>query len=77
MVYPIYPEAIDVDSIQVDSAIMYRNEKACGRAIQNSGIDRNEIFLTTKIPPESMGYEHAKRAIEASLQQGAQEYYDL
>lgn len=56
---------------------MYRNEKGCGKALQNSGIDRNEIFLTTKIPPESMGYDRTVRAIESSLQQGSQEYYDL
>ncbi|GMF81403.1 unnamed protein product [Aspergillus oryzae] len=34
---------------------MYRNEKACGHAIAKSGLDRSQIFFTTKIPPESMG----------------------
>jgi len=56
---------------------MYRNEKGCGRAIQNSGLDRSDIFLTTKIPPESMGYEKATRAISSSLREGGQEYFDL
>ena len=63
--------------IQVDSAIMYRNEKGCGRAIQNSGLDRSEVFLTTKIPPESMGYEETKRAVDTSLRAAGQEYFDL
>ena len=62
---------------QVDSAIMYRNEKPCGKAIQNSQLDRSEVFFTTKIPPESMGYESAKRAINSSLREAAQDYFDL
>lgn len=62
---------------QVDSAIMYRNEKGCGRAIQNSGLDRSQIFLTTKIPPESMGYDRTKRAINSSLQEAGVDYFDL
>ena len=62
---------------QVDSAIMYRNEKACGRAIANSGLTRSEIFFTTKIPPESMGYDRTKRAIDSSLREAQQEYFDL
>jgi diketogulonate reductase-like aldo/keto reductase len=56
---------------------MYRNEKGCGRAIQNSGLDRADVFLTTKIPPESMGYQDTKRAVDSSLRQAGQEYFDL
>ena len=56
---------------------MYRNEKACGRAIKNSGLDRSSVFFTTKIPPGSMGYERTKRAIESSLREAEQEYFDL
>lgn len=63
--------------MQVDSAIMYRNEKACGRAINTSGLDRGDIFFTTKIPPGSMGYERTKRAVESSLREAEQEYFDL
>lgn len=62
---------------QVDSAIMYGNEKPCGIAIQGSGLDRSEIFFTTKIPPESMGYDATKRAVNSSLRQAGQEYFDL
>lgn len=56
---------------------MYRNEKACGRAIANSGLDRSEIFFTTKIPPEKMGYTRTKKAIDSSLREAEQEYFDL
>ncbi|KAL4944293.1 hypothetical protein BDV06DRAFT_220449 [Aspergillus oleicola] len=70
-------EALRLGYRHVDSAIMYRNEKACGRAIAGSGIPRSEIFFTTKIPPESMGYNATKRAIDSSLKSAEQEYFDL
>lgn len=68
---------IRTNRAKVDSAIMYRNEKACGRAIQNSGVDRSSLFFTTKIPPGSMGYERTKRAIDTSLRDAEQKYFDL
>ncbi|KAJ5385987.1 hypothetical protein N7509_008528 [Penicillium cosmopolitanum] len=70
-------EALNVGFRHVDSAIMYRNEKGCGRAIQNSGLDRSEIFLTTKIPPGSMGYQQTKQAVNSSLREAGQDYFDL
>lgn len=70
-------EALKIGYRHVDSAIMYRNEKACGRAINNSGLDRSEIFFTTKIPPGSMGYERTARAIDTSLKEAEQDYFDL
>ncbi|KAJ5793482.1 hypothetical protein N7457_000081 [Penicillium paradoxum] len=70
-------EALDIGFRHVDSAIMYRNEKPCGKAILNSPLDRSQVFFTTKIPPESMGYEATKRAINSSLREAAQDYFDL
>ncbi|BDD57146.1 hypothetical protein MAP00_002537 [Monascus purpureus] len=61
----------------VDSAMMYRNEKQCGRAILNSGIDRGQLFFTTKITPTYMGYENAKKAINLSLRESGLDYIDL
>ncbi|EON95693.1 putative aldo-keto reductase protein [Phaeoacremonium minimum UCRPA7] len=46
-------------------------------AIQKSGIPRSEVFFTTKIPPGMMGYEKTKSAIETSLKNAEQTYYDL
>lgn len=85
MVYMISPsstekvalEALNVGFRHIDTAIMYRNEKGSGRAIKNSGLERSELFLTTKIPPGSMGYERSKRAIDSSLQEAGVEYFDL
>ncbi|KAJ5735268.1 uncharacterized protein N7483_000393 [Penicillium malachiteum] len=73
----VVQEALKVGFRHVDSAIMYGNEKGCGRALQNSELDRSEIFLTTKIPPGSMGYTPTKRAIRKSLQEAATDYFDL
>lgn len=56
---------------------MYRNEAPCGRAINNSGIDRSQLFFTTKIPPESMGYDRTRRAIDSSLKKAEQDHFDL
>lgn len=56
---------------------MYRNEGPCSDAIRNSGIPREEIFLTSKVPPRSMGYEKTKAAIESSFAQTGLDYIDL
>lgn len=56
---------------------MYRNEKACGQAIKNSGIDRSELFFTTKVPPGSMGYDRTKQQVDASVRETGLEYIDL
>ncbi|KAL1982520.1 hypothetical protein VTN96DRAFT_1245 [Rasamsonia emersonii] len=70
-------KALSVGYRHVDSAIMYRNEKACGEAIKESGIPRSEIFFTTKIPSKHLGYEKSKTAIDSSLREAGQEYFDL
>lgn len=57
--------------------MMYRNEKQCGRAILNSGIDRGQLFFTTKITPTYMGYENAKKAVNLSLRESGLDYIDL
>ena len=61
----------------IDTAQLYKNEKAVGEAIKESGIPREEIFLTTKIWPSNYGYEKAKRAIQASLDTLGVDYIDL
>jgi 2,5-diketo-D-gluconate reductase A len=61
----------------IDTAAAYRNEAAVGQAIRSSGIDRGEIFLTTKCFNDDHGYEQAKRAFHASLQRLEMDYVDL
>ena len=49
----------------LDTATMYRNEAEVGRALRDSGVDRDEVFVTTKLPPREAG--RADRTLEASL----------
>lgn len=57
--------------------MMYRNENPCGRAIRHSGLNRNELFFTTKITPSYMGYENTKKAIGVCLEVSELTYIDL
>ena len=61
----------------IDTANIYMNEKAVGRAVKKSGINRSEIFLTSKIWPTEYKYEKAKQAIEDTLNRLGVDYLDL
>lgn len=51
----------------IDTAMAYGNEESVGQAIKDSGIKREEIFVTTKLPAENKGYNIAKKCFEKSL----------
>ncbi|RDW75135.1 hypothetical protein BP6252_06277 [Coleophoma cylindrospora] len=61
----------------VDSAAAYRNEAPCGAAIAKSGIPREQIFFTSKIPPKKLGYENTKAQVDTTLKVTGLEYIDL
>jgi len=61
----------------IDSAAAYRNEAAVGRAIRASGLDRGEVFVTTKCWNEDQGFDQARRAFDGSLQRLETDYVDL
>ncbi|KIV95796.1 hypothetical protein PV10_03406 [Exophiala mesophila] len=61
----------------VDSARAYRNEQPVADAIRNSGLKREDIFFTSKVPPRSMGYEATQKAINSSFVQTGLDYIDL
>ena len=61
----------------IDTAAAYRNEAEVGQAIHASGIERGEIFLTTKCFNDDHGYEQAKHAFHASLERLEMDYIDL
>ena len=61
----------------IDTAAAYRNEAGVGQAIHAAGLDRDEVFLTTKCPNDDHGYEQAKRALKASLDQLEVDFVDL
>ncbi len=69
--------ALDAGYRSLDTAAAYMNEEAVGRAIQSSGIARDELFITTKLWIQHQGEEAARRAFESSLQKLGLDYLDL
>lgn len=61
----------------IDTAAVYRNEEEVGKAIIQSGIDRNELFITTKVWDTDQGYENTLKAYETSLSKLQLDYVDL
>ena len=61
----------------IDSAHAYRNEGPCADAMRGSGIKREEVFYTSKIPPKAMSYDQAKNSIQESFSQTGLDYIDL
>ncbi|WAA12966.1 aldo/keto reductase [Fervidibacillus halotolerans] len=61
----------------IDTAEFYQNEEGVGRAIRESGVPREEIFITTKVWNSSQGYDSTLKAFEGSLKKLGLEYIDL
>lgn len=70
-------DALEVGYRAIDTAQSYFNEAEVGEAIAESGIDRKEIFLTTKVWIEHYGYEEAKKSVLQSMEQLKTDYIDL
>jgi 2,5-diketo-D-gluconate reductase A len=70
-------EALRTGYRLIDTAAAYGNEEAVGKAMQRSGVAREELFVTTKLWIQDAGYERAKPAFERSLQRLQLEYLDL
>lgn len=69
--------ALDVGYRLIDTAKIYRNEKGVGQAIKESGVPREEIFITTKLWNTDQGYQSALLAIDESLAKLGLTYVDL
>jgi diketogulonate reductase-like aldo/keto reductase len=61
----------------VDTARIYGNERDVGQALRDSGVPRDEVFITTKLWNQDQGYDSALRACERSLSELGLEYVDL
>ena len=61
----------------IDTAAVYMNEEAVGKAIAKSGVAREELFITTKLWVHDASYEGAKAAMETSLKKLGLDYLDL
>lgn len=61
----------------IDTAEAYRNEAEVGRGVRESGLDRKDVFVTTKLAAEYKDYDSAAAAIEESLRKLALGYIDM
>ncbi len=73
--YQAVRAALDAGYRHIDTATMYRNEEEVGRALRDSGLDRSDVFVTTKLPAGAAGRERA--TLDASLRALGTGYLDL
>lgn len=69
--------AFDVGYRHIDTAQMYGNEAEVGEAIASSGLDRNELWITTKCNNSNHGEDDSQRALDESLQKLGLDHVDL
>lgn len=69
--------ALDMGYRLIDTATMYGNEKKIGKALKESGVPREEIFITTKVWNTDQGYNNTLSAFEKSLNNLGLSYVDL
>lgn len=70
-------EALKLGYTHIDTAAVYGNEESVGRAIKDSGLPRESLFITTKTWNSNVTYEDAKKAIDESLKKLGLSYVDL
>lgn len=70
-------DALEVGYRLIDTASAYNNEEAVGLAIKNSGIKREDLFVTSKAFIQEMGYENTKNAFNQTLKKLGFDYLDL
>ena len=69
--------ALEVGYRLLDTAVNYRNEEEVGEAIRRSGVPRDELFVTSKLPGRHHGYDDAVASTEASLERLGLDHLDL
>ncbi len=70
-------DAIHTGYRLIDTAASYMNEQAVGNAIKNCGVNRKELFITTKLWVQDHGYENTKKSFQNSLDKLQLDYLDL
>ena len=75
--YNSVKEALKAGYRHIDTAQAYGNEASVGQAIVDSGIDRSEIFVTSKLPAEIKSYDQAVRRIQFTMKKIGLDYIDL
>ena len=69
--------ALEMGYRLLDTASFYGNEYLVGKAMKESGIERKDIFLTTKVWKADLGYETTLKSVECSLKRLGTDYVDL
>ena len=69
--------ALEAGYRSIDTAAIYGNEVGTGRAIADSGIARDEVFVTTKLWNDDQGYDSTLRAFDLSMEKLGLDYLDL
>jgi 2,5-diketo-D-gluconate reductase A len=69
--------ALDSGYRHIDTAKLYRNEEGVGEAVRKSGLDRDQVFVTSKLWNDDHGYDATMRAFDASLDRLGFEVLDL
>src|SRR5690242_19396316 len=67
--------ALEIGYRHIDTATLYQNESDVGRALNDSAVDREQVFVTTKLRPQDA--RHARRTLESSLRLLDTTYVDL
>lgn len=69
--------ALEIGYRHIDTAAFYQNEEGVGRAVKESGVPREELFITTKVWNSDQGYDTTLKAFEESLKKLDLAYIDL
>lgn len=75
--YDSVRKAIDLGYRHIDTAMIYENEEPVGRAIRESGVNREDIFVTTKLWNDDIKQDNAQGALNTSLKKLGLDYIDL
>ncbi|RSL32415.1 aldo/keto reductase [Salibacterium salarium] len=74
---PAVKKALETGYRSIDTAAAYKNESGVGQAIKDSGIPRDDLFITTKVWNEDQGYDNTLKAFNASLEKLGLDYVDM
>ena len=69
--------AVEAGYRHIDTAVKYGNEEGVGNGIRASGVDRSEMFVTTKLDGQFQGHDRAVAGLEGSLKRMRLDYVDL
>lgn len=70
-------DALELGYRSIDTAALYDNEESVGKAVRESGVSREELFITTKVWNDDQGYDRTLKAFETSRNKLGLDYIDL